>query len=246
METGKKMNIAVVIPTYNERDNIGSLISQILGLNIPGLEIIIVDDNSPDGTGRIVAELEKENPKVHLILRPRKISFASAIITGFQWALKEESDYIFEMDADFSHDPQMLPAFLEKIAVYDIVIGSRYQYGTRVRNWPAKRRALSFLANMFIKKVTRMRLTDNTSGFKCVRRSVLEALDLNRFFSRGFAFLFELNYRAYQKGFSLTEVPITFVNRNHGKSKMSFQNIFEAFMVTCKLKVESFKNACPK
>jgi len=231
------MKIAVVIPTYNEKDNIGKLISAIFALELPDLEIIVVDDNSPDGTGKIVEEIKTREPRVHALHQSKKKGLGRAYIAGFQYALEGEAEYIFEMDADFSHDPRMIPKFLKHAETHDLIIGSRYVGGVRVVNWPLRRLFLSVLANKYASFVTGLKIADATSGFKCYRRKVLESIDLQRVKSSGYSFQIEMKYRAHKKNFTLREIPIIFVDRTQGLSKISRNIVWEALFIVWKLRL---------
>ncbi len=218
----------VVIPTYNEAANIGRLIPQILAQD-PRLSVLVVDDNSPDGTADIVRRLPDFDGRVQLLLRERKQGLGPAYRAGFQHILAEtDHDVVFEMDADFSHDPAALPQFLREIAVSDLVIGSRYLQGITVVNWPLSRLILSVGANFYAQRVTGLPVKDCTAGFKCFRRHVLEALPLDRINSDGYSFQIEVNYHVWKKGFRIREIPIMFVDRQAGASKMSRRIIWEA------------------
>jgi dolichol-phosphate mannosyltransferase len=217
----------IVIPTYNESQNIDALISCLLETG-PGISILIVDDNSPDGTGERVEAIAATNPRVRLIRRRAKLGLGTAYITGFRAALGMGGERIVQMDADFSHDPKFVPALLEGARDYDLVIGSRYKSGVNVVNWPIERLLLSYFANKYTKFVTGMPIDDATSGFKCIRRRVLESIDLDRIISDGYCFQIEINFRAWRKGFNISEVPIVFVDRHSGTSKMSRRIIWEA------------------
>jgi dolichol-phosphate mannosyltransferase len=231
------MKTAVVIPTYDEAENIGKLIPEIFDLDLEELEVIVVDDSSPDGTGEAVKDLMKADRRVHLIERKKKMGLGTAYIAGFRYALSRGAEYIFEMDADFSHDPKMIPVFLKHIEKNDLVVGSRYLHGISIVNWPLRRLALSLLANKYVKLVTGMKLTDATSGFKCYRRRVLEAIDLEKIRSNGYSFQIEMKYRAHEKNFPIKEIPIIFVDRNFGTTKMSRKIVFEAFFIVWKLRL---------
>jgi dolichol-phosphate mannosyltransferase len=218
----------VIIPTYDESDNLPRLVPAVLSRD-PRLEILVVDDNSPDGTGRLADEIAAAEPRVHVLHRPGKMGLGTAYITGFRWGLERGYDVLFEMDADFSHDPAHLPQFLEAIEDYDVVLGSRYLHGrVTVVNWPMGRLLLSYFANIYARKVTGLPVADATSGFKCFRREVLEAIELERVESSGYAFQIEMSFRAWKKGFRLGELPITFVDRDVGESKMSKKIVREA------------------
>jgi dolichol-phosphate mannosyltransferase len=222
----------VIIPTYNEKENIAEITTAVLKLG-SGIEVLVIDDNSPDGTGAIVDALAAVNPRVHVLHRPGKLGLGSAYITGFKWALENTgAKYVFEMDADFSHDPQAIPQFLETIRSSDLVIGSRYIRGISVVNWPLERLILSYAANKYTHFVTGLPVRDATGGFKCFRREVLEALPLDRIKSDGYSFQIEVNFICWKKGFRIAEIPILFVDRRVGISKMSKKIVREAaFMV---------------
>jgi len=229
----------IVIPTYNEIENIGQLLKDLLSLR-PDLEILVVDDNSPDGTGNFVDEFAAREKRVHALHRPGKLGLGSAYIKGFKWALAEtDAKYIFEMDADFSHDPAAIPEFLERIKDADLVIGSRYLNGITVVNWPLSRLILSVGANIYTKIVTGMPLKDATGGFKCFRRHVLEALPLDRIKSDGYSFQIEMNFHTWRRKYRMIEMPIMFVDRRVGTSKMSRRIIYEAAFMVWKLRFAS-------
>jgi dolichol-phosphate mannosyltransferase len=226
----------VIVPTYNERFNIARLIPAILAQD-PSLEILVVDDASPDGTGAIVDGIATNNPRVHVIHREGKLGLGTAYIVGFRWALERKYDLVFEMDADFSHNPERLPEFLEAIRECDVVLGSRYQDGhVNVVNWPMSRLFLSYAANIYARFVTGLPIFDTTGGFKCFRRNVLELIDLNSVKSNGYAFQIEMSYRAWKRGFRLLEIPIIFVDRTEGVSKMSKKIVREAIWMVWRLR----------
>ncbi|HEU4643903.1 MAG TPA: polyprenol monophosphomannose synthase [Gemmatimonadaceae bacterium] len=226
----------VIVPTYNERENIPRLIEAVLAKD-ERLEMLIVDDGSPDGTGELVDAIAAANPRVHVLHRPSKLGLGTAYRAGFKWALEREYDYVFEMDADFSHDPNHLPAFLEAIKDADVVLGSRYNRGrVTVVNWPMTRLLLSYFANLYARFVTGLPLDDSTGGFKCFRRSVLEAIDLDAVKSNGYAFQIEMSFRAWKKGFRIAEIPIVFVDRTEGESKMSKKIVREAIWMVWRLR----------
>jgi dolichol-phosphate mannosyltransferase len=226
----------VIVPTYNERFNIARLIPAILAQD-PSLEILVVDDASPDGTGAIVDGIATNNPRVHVIHREGKLGLGTAYIAGFGWALERKYDLVFEMDADFSHNPERLPEFLEAIRESDVVLGSRYQDGhVNVVNWPMSRLFLSYGANIYARFVTGLPVFDATGGFKCFRRNVLESIDLNSVKSNGYAFQIEMSYRAWKRGFRLLEIPIIFVDRTEGVSKMSKKIVREAVWMVWRLR----------
>lgn len=222
------MKGCVVIPTYNEADNIGRLVPLILARD-PGLSVLVVDDSSPDGTGAVVRELPEFGRRVQLLERPVKAGLGAAYIAGFQWVLaNSDAEVVFEMDADFSHDPVALDDFLREIQSADVVLGSRYLDGITVVNWPLRRLFLSVGANIYARVVTGMPLKDSTGGFKCFRREVLAALPLTSIKSDGYAFQIEVNYHCWKRGFRIKEIPIMFVDRQVGMSKMSRRIIWEA------------------
>ncbi|GAC1516880.1 MAG: polyprenol monophosphomannose synthase [Gemmatimonadaceae bacterium] len=226
----------VIVPTYNERDNIRRLTDAVLGQD-PRLDILVVDDGSPDGTGRLVDEIAAGNGRVHVLHRPRKLGLGTAYLAGFEWAIAREYAYVFEMDADFSHDPAHLPQFLAAVADADVVLGSRYRENrVTVVNWPMARLLLSFTANIYARTVTGMPVSDSTGGFKCFRRRVLETIDLKSVRSNGYAFQIEMSFRAWKHGFRLVEIPIVFVDRTEGQSKMSKAIIREAVWMVWRLR----------
>ena len=226
----------VIVPTYNERFNIARLIPAILAQD-PSLEVLVVDDGSPDGTGAIVDGIAANNARVHVIHRAGKLGLGTAYIAGFRWALERKYDLVFEMDADFSHNPERLPEFLAAIKQSDVVLGSRYQDGhVNVVNWPMSRLFLSYAANIYARFVTGLPIFDTTGGFKCFRRNVLESIDLNSVKSNGYAFQIEMSYRAWKGGFRLFEIPIIFVDRTEGVSKMSKKIVREAIWMVWRLR----------
>ncbi len=227
----------VVIPTYNEADNIQTVIDRILGINSPAIEILIVDDNSPDGTGDLVAQCAEKESRLHLLRRPRKMGLGSAYVNGFQYALQNGYNAIFEMDADLSHDPEDLLRLLERTEHYDLVIGSRYLKGINVVNWPLPRLLLSIFANWYARTITRMPIYDCTSGFKCINSRALASVRLDHFFSNGYAFQIELHYRIWRTGSRICEIPIVFTQRRRGKSKMSHKVQLEAATIVWRLKI---------
>ena len=232
------MKAMVVIPTYNERDNIERLTEEILGLGLD-VHILIVDDNSPDGTGAIADDLVQRHGEIHVLHRAGKMGLGSAYREGFRYALDAGAEYIFEMDADFSHDPAMLPKFLEKAETADVVIGSRYLHGVSVVNWPIRRLMLSYCANVYTRVITGLTISDCTGGFKCFNRKVLEAINLKRMRSDGYFFQIEMNYRCVEKGFSVAEIPIIFIDRHVGSSKMSKRIVREAVIMVWWLRASS-------
>jgi len=225
----------VIIPTYDELENIPKLIPEVLSKN-ENIDVLIVDDNSPDGTGDFVESESKNNPRVKLIRREKKLGLGTAYITGFKYALENNYDYIFEMDADFSHNPKMIPKFLKEIKKADVVLGSRYKDGVNVVNWPMRRLMLSMFANLYTKIITGLPVRDATGGYKCFRREVLEAINLDAVKSNGYAFQIEMTYKAWKKGFKINELSIIFIDRIKGTSKMSRKIVREAIMMVWKLR----------
>jgi dolichol-phosphate mannosyltransferase len=217
----------IVVPTYNEKQNMSNLVPVLLDIG-PDVGLLVVDDNSPDGTAEYVESVAAENPRVALIGRPRKMGLGSAYITGFKQALDSGARYIVQMDADFSHDPKYIPEFLKAMADNDVALGSRYSNGVNVVNWPMHRLLLSYFANVYTRIVTGLPIHDATSGFKCFRREVLEAIPLEEIISDGYCFQIEMTFRAWLRGFRITEIPIVFVDRHSGSSKMSNRIIREA------------------
>ena len=229
-------DIVIIIPTYNERDNITLLIPKIR-LTLPGVHILVVDDSSPDGTAGCVRTIaESAGEGVYLLSRPKKAGLAQAYIAGFTWALERSYQYIFEMDADFSHDPAFLPEFLGPIETCDLVIGSRYKSGVNVINWPMSRLLLSYCANLFVRTVTGIPVRDSTAGYKCFKRSLLEKLPLKKISSSGYSFQIEIHHFAWKNGYSIVEIPIVFTDRKIGTSKMSTNIILEALFLVWKLR----------
>jgi len=230
------MKALVIIPTYNERENLVELLGKIFALGLP-LDVLIVDDNSPDGTGALADEMAAANPRVHVLHRPGKMGLGSAYVAGFKYVLERDYDAAFEMDADFSHNPDSLPEFLRELETSDLVLGSRYLHGVTVVNWPLTRLILSYAANVYSRVITGMNIKDATGGFKCFRRQVLEAIDWSRVKSDGYGFQIEINFKAYRKGFRIKEIPILFVDRRAGESKMSRKIVWEAAYMVWRLRV---------
>src|SRR5438094_2823652 len=231
----------VIVPTYNERENITRLIGAALEQDAR-LEVLVVDDGSPDGTGDVVDSIAQHEPRVHIIKRARKMGLGTAYIAGFQWAIERGYDFVFEMDADFSHDPAHLSQFLRAVEDADLVLGSRYRNGkVTVVNWPIKRLLLSYCANVYARVVTGLPLWDATGGFKCFRRRVLEAIDLAQVRSNGYAFQIEMSFRAWRKHFKIVEIPIVFVDRTEGQSKMSRSIVREAVFMVWRLRFWSLR-----
>ena len=226
----------VIIPTYNERENITRIIDLVLYQD-PSIDVLIIDDGSPDGTGQLADEIAAINPRVNVIHRPSKMGLGTAYLAGFKWALQRSYAFILEMDADFSHDPAHLPQFLTSIQDADLVLGSRYREGrVTVVNWPVARLLLSYFANVYARIVTGLQLYDATGGFKCFRRSVLEAINLDDVRSNGYAFQIEMSFRAWRRGFRIVEIPIVFVDRTEGVSKMSKRIVREAIWMVWRLR----------
>jgi dolichol-phosphate mannosyltransferase len=227
----------VIIPTYNEAANLPQLIPQVLAQD-DRLEVLVVDDASPDGTGQLADGLAQREPRVHVLHREGKLGLGTAYIAGFRWAVEQGFDYVFEMDADFSHDPVHLKDFLKAAASADLVLGSRYLGGkVTVVNWPIGRLMLSYWANVYARWVTGLRIWDLTGGFKCFRTKVLQAIDLSQVRSNGYAFQIEMSVRAWRKGFRLAEVPIVFVDRTEGQSKMNRRIVREAIWIVPRLRL---------
>jgi len=226
----------VITPTYNERANVPTLVGRVLAQD-PRIEMLFVDDNSPDGTGDLIADLASRETRIHLLRRPGKLGLGTAYRDGFRWALARDYELIFEMDADFSHDPSHLPEFLKAAESADFVLGSRYLDGrVTVVNWPMSRLLLSYGANIYARFVTGLRLWDATGGFKCFHRRVLEAIDLGDVRSNGYAFQIEMSFRAVRKGFRPVEIPIVFTDRTLGESKMSGHIVREAVSMVWRLR----------
>jgi dolichol-phosphate mannosyltransferase len=229
----------IVIPTYDEKDNVRPISEAVFGV-LPDANILFVDDNSPDGTGRIVDELSARDPRVHALHRPGKSGLGRAYIAGFKWALERGYDFVFEMDADFSHDPHELSNFLKAAENADLVLGSRYVNGIRITNWPLRRLLLSKTAATYVRLITGMPVTDPTGGFKCYRSAVLKAIDLDAVISNGYSFQVEMTHTTWMKGFRIAEIPITFEDRRAGYSKMNSRIFREALWMVWKL---AFRNA---
>ena len=226
----------VIIPTFNERTNVERIVAAVLSQDL-SLDVLVVDDASPDGTGQIADSIAASNPRVHAIHRTGKLGLGTAYIAGFQWALERDYALMFEMDADFSHNPDRLPKFLEAIKDADLVLGSRYQDGhVNVVNWPMSRLFLSYFANIYARAVTGLPIFDATGGFKCFRRKVLETIDLQAIHSNGYAFQIEMTFRAWKAGFRIVEIPIVFVDRTSGESKMSKRIVREAVWMVWRLR----------
>jgi len=234
-DDGRKL---IILPTYNEVGNIQEIIPLLIEQDHQ-IDILVVDDDSPDKTATVVEKMQQKYSNLFLIKRPTKLGLGTAYVVGFRYALKEGYDLIFEMDADFSHDPKEIPKFLQAIKNYDLVIGSRYIRGVNVVNWPMSRLFLSWSANLYTRIVTGLPIRDATSGFKCFRREVLEDIDLDRVHSDGYAFQIEMDFKAWKKGYRLLEIPIVFVDRYVGVSKMNPGIVREAVWMVWKLRILS-------
>ncbi len=239
MQTGKSV---VIIPTYNEKENIEAIIRAVMALE-DNFDILVIEDGSPDGTAEIVKRLMAEDFKgrLHIIERKGKLGLGTAYITGFKWSIEQKYDYIFEMDADFSHDPKDVPRLLREVRDngYDVAIGSRYVTGVNVVNWPMGRVLMSYYASKYVQLITGIPVHDTTAGFKCYRRQVLETIDLDAIRFKGYAFQIEMKFTAYKLGFKIKEVPVIFINRELGTSKMSGGIFGEALLGVVKLRIAS-------
>ncbi len=224
----------VVVPTYNERENLRPLAQRLLNLPAP-VDLLVVDDNSPDGTGQIADELAAKHPNIHVLHRTVKDGLGRAYIAGFQWALARDYEFVFELDGDFSHNPDDIPAFLKAAETADLVLGSRYSNGVRVVNWPLKRLVLSRSAGVYVRLITGMTFSDPTGGYKCFRRRALQALDLDAVHSNGYSFQIELTHKLWRQGMKVVEVPIIFTDREFGQSKMSGNIVREALWMVWRL-----------
>lgn len=228
----------VIVPTYNELDNLPRKIPRILEQD-ERIDVLVVDDGSPDGTGDLAAEMARAEPRIHLLARGTKDGLGKAYLAGFAWGLEREYDLLFEMDADISHPPDALPRMIEAAKEYQVVVGSRYVDGrVTVSNWPMSRLLVSYFGSWYARFITRMPIRDATGGFNCWRREVLQAVGLDRIRSNGYAFQIELKFRAFRKGFSMREIPILFMERDSGESKMSWQIVREAIWRVWWLKIQ--------
>jgi len=230
------MKFLVIIPTYNELENIFQIINNVL-LQSRYLHILVVDDNSPDKTYEVVEELASANSRIFLIKRAGKFGLGSAYVEGFKYAIENKYDYIIQMDADFSHNPVVIPKFMEEIKEYDCIIGSRYISGINVVNWPLRRLILSYFAAQYVKVITGMPIKDPTGGFKCIKTSVLQEINLDKIMSDGYSFQIEINYRIWLKKYKMKEIPIVFIDRRVGQSKLSKKIVKEAIFMVWKLKL---------
>jgi len=231
-ESGKTL---IVIPTYNESENIERLANQLLQIS-PDISLLIVDDESPDGTGMVADTLAEKSPRIEVIHRKGKGGRGSACVEGFKYSLDKDFDYIFEMDADFSHNPKEIPLFFEKIKSYDMIIGSRYLKGSRIVDWSLGRRIFSKVANLYARAILGIPISDYTNGFRIYRKKVLMDMDFEKIKSKGFIVLSEMAYQVYKKGYRIGEIPTLFINRKRGKSNLSFQEIFSAFTGVLRVK----------
>lgn len=234
------MKILIVIPTYNEAENIARLLGRLMNVS-PDIHVLVVDDNSPDGTGKLVEVFSQSNQRIHILHRQKKQGLGPAYLAGFKWGLARDYDAFMEMDADLSHRPRYLGAFFEKLKEADLVIGSRWIKGGRIANWPITRVLLSRMASVYCQLVLGVRIHDMTAGYKCYRRRVLETIDLDSVHSDGYSFQIEMKYRALLLGFKLSEIPILFTDRKAGDSKISRRIVFEALFLTWMLKFATAK-----
>ncbi len=227
----------IIIPTYNEIDNIERMIRTLFAL-YPEISLLIIEDGSPDGTANIVKALQKTHHNLFMIERSGKLGLGTAYVTGFKWAIEKNYDYIFEMDCDFSHDPASVKDLLESALEHDLVIGSRYINGIRIINWPMRRLLLSYCASIYTRFITGIPIFDTTGGFKCFKKSTLEKINLDQIISNGYSFQLELNYKVWAKGLKIKEVPIIFYERRDGHSKMGGGIIFEAVFAVFRLRIK--------
>lgn len=228
----------VIIPTYNELDNLSKLLPDLLN-RYEFINILIVDDNSPDGSAEFVEDLSKTDKRVNLLKREKKMGLGTAYIAGFKYALERGYDYVIQMDADYSHDPKEISNFLKEIKEYDLVLGSRYVKGVNVINWPMTRLLLSYFASAYTRAITWMPVKDATGGYKCFRKEVLKGVNLDKVKSNGYSFQIEMTYKAWKKGFKIKEIPIVFIDRAAGTSKMSKRIVREAIFMVWKLRLRS-------
>ncbi len=235
----------IIVPTVNERENLPRVAQKLLALPV-GVDMLVVDGNSSDGTGRIADELAAKHPQIHVVHEPKKNGLGRAYISGFKWALEKNYEFIFEMDCDLSHDPDEIPNFLKAAEQHDLVLGSRYSGGVRVINWPLKRLLLSRCAGVYVWLVTGMPFTDPTGGYKCFRRRALQALELDKIECYGYGFQIELTHKLWRQGFKVTEVPITFPDRTHGESKMTGGIANEAFWLVWRLWLQNGLRRWPR
>ena len=241
------MRTLIIVPTYNERDNLPPLVERLMSLPVP-VEVLVVDDNSPDGTGRLADDLCTRHPRLHVLHRKEKNGLGRAYCDGFKWALERGFEFIFEMDADFSHNPSDIPAFLEAAEreQADLVLGTRYRHGIRVINWPLQRLMLSMAAGLYVRIITGMPISDPTGGFKCFRRRALESINLDGVRSNGYSFQIEMTHKIWRQGMRVAEVPIIFTDRFQGSSKMSRKIVWEAFWMVWRLWFQAGLRRSPK
>ncbi len=235
----------VIVPTYNERENLPPLVKRVMGLPVP-VEMLVVDDNSPDGTGKLADEIAAQNPMFHVLHRQEKNGLGRAYCAGFKWALERDYEFIFEMDGDFSHNPDDIPAFLQAAQSADCVLGSRYRNGIRVINWPLKRLMLSMCAAKYVRVITGMPFSDPTGGFKCFRRRALASVNLDAVRSNGYSFQIEMTHKLWRQGMKIAEVPIVFTDRFLGSSKMSSKIVREALVIVWGLWLQNGLRRSPK
>ena len=235
----------IVVPTYNERENLPALVQRLLSLPVP-LDLLIVDDNSPDGTGKLADQLAAKHSVIHVLHRPEKNGLGRAYLAGFKWALEREYEFIFEMDGDFSHNPDDIPKLLEAAHDADLVLGSRYVNGIRIINWPLRRLMLSKFAANYVQIITGMPLTDPTGGYKCFRRRALQAIDLDQVRSNGYSFQIEVTHKIWRQGLKVVEVPIIFTDRFLGKSKMTGKIVREALIMVWRLLFQNGLRRSPR
>lgn len=228
------METLVIVPTYNERENLPNVLARLMAVPAE-VDVLVVDDNSPDGTGKMADEFAAKNPRIHVLHRNEKNGLGRAYCAGFVWALERGYEYVFEMDGDLSHNPDDIPAFLAAAQKADLVIGSRYSGGIRVINWPLNRLLLSVCAAKYVQIITGMPITDPTGGYKCFRRHALQALDLDKVRSNGYSFQIELTHKIWRQGLRVAEVPIIFTDRLEGRSKMSGKIVREAITMVWRL-----------
>src|SRR5271168_1082964 len=235
----------IIVPTYNERENLPRIAAKLLSLPV-GVDVLVVDDNSPDGTGATADELAAKDARIHVLHRMEKNGLGRAYIAGFKWALERDYEFIFEMDCDFSHDPDEIPNFLKAARQSDLVLGSRYSGGVRVLNWPLKRLLLSRLAGVYVSVITGMPFSDPTGGYKCFHRRCLQAIELDAVKSNGYSFQIEMTHRLWREGFTVAEVPITFADRVEGTSKLSRDIVKEAFWMVWWLWIQNCFRRSPQ
>jgi dolichol-phosphate mannosyltransferase len=240
-----KPETVIIVPTYNERENLPNVVARLMALGVE-LDVLVVDDNSPDGTGKLADEFAAQNPRIHVLHRQEKNGLGRAYCAGFKWALENGYENIFEMDGDLSHNPDDIPAFLAAAKNADLVVGSRYSNGIRVINWPLNRLMLSLMAAKYVRIITGMPITDPTGGYKCFRRHALQALDLEAVRSNGYSFQIELTHKIWRRGMRVAEVPIIFTDRFQGRSKMSGKIVFEALFMVWRLLAQNGFRRSPR